>query len=74
MFLARYNKGFYKTYMEKGIVGYEQLKNILDSNREQEELEKQEAMNPAKCPVCNYPLEVNKEGELACPICGWFRR
>ncbi len=54
------------------IMGYEQLKNIIDSNREQAELEKRE--ETTRCPVCDYLLKENSKGEKACIICGWFGR
>ena len=55
-------------------MGFEQLKNIIDSNRELAELQKQEDMNPTKCPVCDYRLDVNSKGEKSCLICGWIGR
>ncbi len=55
-------------------MGYEQLKNIIDSNKEEEERAKEESMNPTICPQCAYLLMVNKKGEKACPICGWRGR
>ena len=56
-------------------MGYETLKNILDENKLQRELEKQEAMNPTKCPDCAYaPLRENSKGEKLCQICGWRGR
>ncbi len=55
-------------------MGFETLKNILDDNREQAELAKQEAMNPTKCPICDYFLDENSKGEKSCIICGWVGR
>lgn len=56
-------------------MGYETLKNIIEENKLQVELEKQEAMNPTECPDCDWPqLRENSKGEKSCPICGWFRR
>jgi ribosomal protein L37AE/L43A len=53
-------------------MGYETLKNIIDSNKEQAELEKQEIINPTQCPICAYTLiQENSKGEKSCEICGW---
>lgn len=51
-------------------MGFETLKNIIDYNREQEELAKQEAMNPTECEDCAWPLLEDKDGHKACPVCG----
>ena len=48
----------------------EVLKNIILENKEQIELEKQEAMNPTECPDCDWTLKVNSKGEKSCEICG----
>ena len=50
-------------------MGFETLKNILDFNKEQEELDKQEAMYPTECPDCAWPLLENSKGQKTCPIC-----
>lgn len=50
-------------------MGFETLKNILDFNKEQEEIGKQEAMNPTECPDDAWPLNEDSEGHKSCPIC-----
>lgn len=51
-------------------MGFETLKNIIEYNKEQEELGKEEAMNPTMCPDDWWPLQVNSKGEKSCEICG----
>lgn len=51
-------------------MGYETLKNMIDFNREQEEIGRQEAENPTECPDCAWPLNANSMGNKDCPICG----
>lgn len=54
-------------------MGWEQLENILDDNRAQVDLEKQESIT--KCPDCAFiPLKENNKGIKLCPICGWTGR
>jgi hypothetical protein len=49
---------------------YNQLKNIIESNRKEAELEAKRPIT--SCPVCDYvPLRVNSRGEKLCPVCGW---
>lgn len=56
-------------------MGYEQLKNIIDLNREEEKRTKEEAMNPTVCPECSYSrLKINSRGLESCEICGWIGR
>ena len=50
-------------------MGFETLKNIIAENKEQEELAKQEAMNPTICEDCAWELDINSKGEKSCPIC-----
>jgi len=51
-------------------MSYETLKNIIDYNKEQAELGREEAMNPTECPDCAWPLVENSKGEKSCPFCG----
>ena len=51
-------------------MGYETLKNMIDYNKEQEEIGKQEAMELTECPDHAWPLDVNSKGEKSCPIDG----
>ena len=51
-------------------MGFEILKDIIRENKEQAELDKQEAMNPTECPDCNWNLSENEKGEKSCLICG----
>ncbi len=50
-------------------MGFEQLKNIIDANKKQAEIDKEEAMNPILCPDCDWILTVNSNGEKSCPMC-----
>ncbi len=50
-------------------MSFEQLKNIIEQNKEQEILDEQEAMNPTECPWDAWPLDENSKGEKSCPIC-----
>lgn len=49
---------------------YETLKNIIEANKIQAEIDKEEAMNPTECPNCVWELSVNSKDEKSCPICG----
>ena len=51
-------------------MGFEQLKNIIEENRKQAEIDREDAMNPTECPDCVWNLSENSKGELSCPICG----
>ncbi len=51
-------------------MSFETLLNIIKQNKEQVELDKQEAMNPTECPYDAWPLNENSKGEKSCPICG----
>lgn len=52
-------------------MGYEQLKNILDANKEELEKTKQERDNPTSiCPDCGWRLMISTDGQKACSICG----
>ena len=54
-------------------MGFETLLNIIKENKEQEELAKQEEMDPTECPECGYPLDVNSKGRKSCIMCGWSK-
>jgi rubrerythrin len=50
-------------------MSYEQLKNILDWNKEQEELHPiDKDLENNICPYCDWPLAI-REDLRACPIC-----
>jgi len=49
-------------------MSFEQLKNIIEFNREQERLAEQEEIT--ECPHCAWPLQENSRGEKSCPVCG----
>lgn len=51
-------------------MGFEQLKDIIKENKEQIELDNQEAINPIECPYCVWTLKENSKGEKSCEICG----
>jgi len=51
-------------------MGFETLLNIIKHNKEQAEIDKEEAMNPTNCPDCYWPLDENSKGQKSCPICG----
>jgi len=51
-------------------MGFETLKNIIEYNKLQEELGKQEAIEPTECSEDAWPLNVNSKNERSCPICG----
>ena len=51
-------------------MGFETLKNIIESNREQAILDEQEAMNPTECPDCAWTLNEDSNGNKSCPVCG----
>ena len=54
-------------------MSWEQLKTILDENRE---IARREEVEPiTQCPECAFvPLKENKRGNKCCPICGWKGR
>jgi len=49
-------------------MGWEQLRQILQENREELGNEKNKI---TLCPECLFPLRENQKGDLLCPICGW---
>ena len=49
-------------------MGYEQLANMMAYNKEMEELDREESMNPTECPLCGGGLDENSRGEKSCPI------
>lgn len=52
-------------------MSFEQLKNIIDWNKERAELHtKDEDLENNLCPFCDWNLDENSKGEKACPICG----
>ena len=51
-------------------MGFETLKNIIEFNKEQLEIEKQEELNPTECPYDAWTLKENSKGEKSCEICG----
>ena len=51
-------------------MGFETLQNIINFNKEQAEIDREEAMNPTVCPDCVWELDINSKGEKSCPICG----
>lgn len=51
-------------------MGFETLKNIIEANKEQAILDKQEVMNPTECPDCAWTLSEDSHGHKSCPICG----
>jgi len=51
-------------------MSFDQLKNILEQNKERAELDYLEAMNPTECPDDAWPLNENSRGQKSCPICG----
>ena len=51
-------------------MGFETLKNIIEENKIQIELDNQEAVNPIMCPEDWRELDVNSKGGRSCPICG----
>jgi len=51
-------------------MGFETLKNIIEFNKLQVEIDKQEEMYPAECPDCDWILKENAKGEKSCPMCG----
>lgn len=51
-------------------MGWQQLKEILENNREETAEEK--AREITECPNCGFnELKENKNKDLCCPICGW---
>jgi rubrerythrin len=52
-------------------MSFEQLKNIIDQNKEREEnLSEDEDLSYNICPDCYWNLDINSEGKRSCPICG----
>ncbi len=51
-------------------MGFETLKNIIDFNKEQAEIDKEIAQNPIECPDDAWELDINSKGQRSCPICG----
>lgn len=52
-------------------MGYKQLKNILDANKEELEKTKQEEDDPISiCPACGWILLISTDGRKSCSICG----
>jgi len=52
-------------------MGFEQLKNIIDWNKENEAIHpKDEDLENNMCPYDYWPLNENSKGERSCPICG----
>ena len=51
-------------------MSFEQLKNIIDFNKEQANLHpKDEDLENNLCPYDYWPLDENSKGEKSCPIC-----
>jgi len=50
-------------------MSYEQLKNIIDFNKEQAKLQDEDLENN-QCPYDAWELDINSEGYKSCPICG----
>uniref|UniRef100_A0A6M3IPI6 Uncharacterized protein n=1 Tax=viral metagenome TaxID=1070528 RepID=A0A6M3IPI6_9ZZZZ len=50
-------------------MGFEQLINIAEYNREQERIGEELAREPTECPYDEWPLDINSKGERSCPIC-----
>jgi len=50
-------------------MGYEQLANMMEYNKEMEELGREEKMNPTECPICGGALNENSRGDKSCPMC-----
>lgn len=46
------------------------LLDIIAENKEQLELDKQEALYPTECPDCAWTLRENSLGQKSCEICG----
>jgi len=52
-------------------MSFEQLKNIIDWNKEQAELHPiDEDLGNNMCPYDYWPLNENSKGKKSCPICG----
>jgi len=49
-------------------MSFETLKNIIDWNKEQEEIAREEELT--ECPYDAWPLQVNSKGDKSCEICG----
>jgi len=54
-------------------MGFEQLINIAEYNKEQEEIGREEELT--ECPYDAWPLDIKSKGEKSCEICGrvWSR-
>jgi len=50
-------------------MSFEQLKNIIDFNKEQAKLPDDDLENNL-CPYDAWPLKENSKGEKSCEICG----
>ena len=50
-------------------MSFEQLKNIIDFNKEQK-LSEIEDLENNECPYDYWSLDENSKGEKSCPICG----
>lgn len=49
---------------------FETITNIIAFNQEQEDLARAEDLKPeGNCPYCEWPLNINNNGVVACPIC-----
>ena len=52
-------------------MSFEQLKNIIDWNKENEANHQvDEDLENNQCPYDYWPLDMNSKGERSCPICG----
>jgi hypothetical protein len=52
-------------------MSFEQLKNIIDFNKEQAKLHPiDEDLENNQCPYDYWPLDENSKGYKSCPICG----
>jgi len=52
-------------------MGFEQLKNIIDFNKEQAALHPiDEGLENNLCPYDDWTLDINSKSERSCPICG----
>uniref|UniRef100_A0A6M3ISU6 Uncharacterized protein n=1 Tax=viral metagenome TaxID=1070528 RepID=A0A6M3ISU6_9ZZZZ len=49
-------------------MGYETLANMIEYNKEMEELGREESTNPTECPICGGALDENSRGDKSCPI------
>jgi len=51
-------------------MAFDTLKNIIDYNKEQEELGRREKENPTRCQECDWELHENSKGQKSCEVCG----